>query len=197
MVQVVTIRSRRLYGQSNIFSSLPQLIRVKEIKKTIPARVEFEINLRPRHVGKEKVPLNLLLIPAIQTLPSEPSTANIAARDRRWWLRSLTVTSCPSSHHDHENLPPARRVAMDAHSGYGGRHGKGQPQHQCSDLAYDDFSDDPSLDESNRASVLPDRQSTPCSLDDTVEFWSSRDTDLPMYRVSATPKVEISSYCFG
>jgi hypothetical protein len=60
-----------------------------------------------------------------------------------------------------------------------------------------DFSDDPSLDVSNRVSVLPNRQGTPGSLDDTVEFWSTMDIDLPMYRVPATPKVEISSYCFG
>jgi hypothetical protein len=78
--------------------------------------------------------------------------------------------------------------------------GKSCPQissSHSSDLAYDDFSDDPSLDESNRVSVLPDRQSTPGSLDDTVEFWSSMDTDLPMYHVSAMPKVEIYSYCFS
>jgi hypothetical protein len=53
--------------------------------------------------------------------------------------------------------------------------GKSCPQissSRSSDLPYD-FSDDPSLDESNRVSVLP------------------------MYRVPATPKVEISSYYFG
>jgi len=148
------------------------------------------------------VPLNLLLISAIQTLPAVPWTANKAARDRRWRLRSLTVTSCPSSHRDHENIAPARRFAMDAHSEYRGRHGKDNPNIDrifedtrglFADLAYDDFSYDPSLDETNRVSVLPDPQSTPGSLDDNVEFWSSVDPDLSMYRASATPKTSFET----
>jgi hypothetical protein len=67
---------------------------------------------------------------------------------------------------------------------------------RSSDLAYDDLSDYEYLDESKRVSVLSERESTPSSRDDTVEF-GGMDTALLMYGASATPKVEISSYCFG